>query len=70
MTSFVPGAEQVSDVGAELSFILPSSSTPSFPNLFDRLEADKVGLGIESFGVSVTTMEEVFTKVGEDKSKL
>ena len=68
--SFVPEAEQVTDVGAELSFILPSSSTPMFPSLFDRLESDKVGLGIESFGVSVTTMEEVFAKVGEDESKL
>ena len=63
--SFVPEAEQVTDVGAELSFILPSSSTPAFPNLFDRLESDKDALGIQSFGVSVTTMEEVFMKVGE-----
>ena len=63
--TFVPDAEQVTDVGAELSFILPSSSTPSFPDLFDRLESDKTGLGIQSFGVSVTTMEEVFMKVGE-----
>ena len=68
--SFVPEAEQVTDVGAELSYILPSSSTPSFPELFDRLEADKAALGIQSFGVSVTTMEEVFIKVGEDESKM
>ena len=67
--SFVSGAEQVTDVGAELSYILPSSSTPSFPELFDRLEADKVALGIQSFGVSITTMEEVFMKVGEDSDE-
>ena len=67
--SFVPEAEQVTDVGAELSFILPSSSTPSFPALFGRLDTDKVPLGIEGFGVSVTTMEEVFIKVREDESK-
>ncbi len=35
---FVREAEQVSDVGAELSFILPSSSTSSFPALFDSME--------------------------------
>ena len=63
--SFVPEAEQVTDVGAELSFILPSSSTPSFPDLFDKMEASKTDLGIQSFGVSITTMEEVFMKVGE-----
>ena len=68
--SFVPKTEQVTDVGAELSFILPASSAPSFPVLFSRLDMDKVPLGIEGFGVSVTTMEEVFIKVGEDQSKL
>ena len=36
--SFVPLAEQVTDVGAELSFILPSSATAKFPDLFDQLE--------------------------------
>ena len=63
--SLAPQAEQITDVGAELSYILPSSSTPSFPELFDRLETEKIALGIVSFGVSVTTMEEVFMKVGE-----
>ena len=63
--SFVPTAEQVTDVAAELSFILPASSTPSFPDLFDKLEATKTELGVLSFGVSITTMEEVFMKVGE-----
>ena len=63
--SYVREAEQVTDVAAELSFILPSSSTPSFPDLFDKLEEKKDELGIVSFGVSITTMEEVFMKVGE-----
>ena len=63
--SLVPKSEQVTNVGAELSYVLPSSATPSFPELFDHLEANKTGLGILSFGVSVTTMEEVFMKVGE-----
>ena len=40
--SFVEGGEQVTDVGAELSFILPSSSTSSFPALFDSLESKQV----------------------------
>ena len=36
--SIVCGAEQVTDVGAELSFVLPSSATPQFPELFKTLE--------------------------------
>ena len=36
--SVVHEAEQVTDVGAELSFVLPSSATAHFPQLFDTLE--------------------------------
>ena len=35
----VSGAEQVTDVGAELSFLLPSQSTQQFPDLFDILDS-------------------------------
>ena len=58
--SAVSDAEQSTDVGAELSYVLPSSATGSFPQLFDKLEAEKAALGISSFGISVTTMEEVY----------
>ena len=34
----VPGSQVVTDVGAELSFILPSTATHHFPALFDSLE--------------------------------
>ena len=34
----VPTAKQVTDVGAEASFILPSSETSKFPDLFDSLD--------------------------------
>lgn len=37
VTSAVPGAEQITDVGAELSFILPATSTSNFPALFQKL---------------------------------
>lgn len=67
--TYVSEAEQVTDVGAELSFTLPSSATAKFPELFDRLDGQKAELGVSSFGVSVTTMEEVFMKVGEDSGE-
>ena len=34
--------------------------------MFRELEAHQKELGINSFGVSITTMEEVFLKVGEE----
>ncbi|CAL1544560.1 unnamed protein product [Lymnaea stagnalis] len=61
----VPMAELESNVGAELSFVLPQNCVKSFEALFTELEKRQKDLGINSFGASVTTMEEVFLKVGE-----
>lgn len=53
-------------VGAELSFILPSEATGKFEDLFMDLETRRQELGIANYGASVTTMEEVFLKVGKE----
>ncbi|XP_013793644.2 ATP-binding cassette sub-family A member 3-like [Limulus polyphemus] len=66
--TYVPNAEMVSNVGAELSFSLPDKGSPYFENLFTELEDKKKELKISSYGASVTTMEEVFIKVGEYSS--
>ncbi|XP_032896611.1 ATP-binding cassette sub-family A member 3 [Amblyraja radiata] len=63
--SFVPGATQQTNVGAELSYILPNESTHRFEALFSELEKKRGSLGIASYGASVTTMEEVFLRVGK-----
>ena len=62
----VPAAERLSNVGAEMTFQLPLSASASFPALFAALEAAQKPLGIDSYGVSVTTMEQVFVKVAEE----
>lgn len=49
-----------------MSFILPSEATDKFEELFLELETRRQELGIASYGASVTTMEEVFLKVGEE----
>ena len=53
----------------ELSFILPRTSSHQFESLFTALEKRKDELGVVSYGASVTTMEEVFLKVGEISSQ-
>ena len=47
---------------AELSYTLPSESSDRFEEMFTCLEKDSASLGIQSFGASVTTMEEVFMR--------
>ena len=57
------GIEQ--NIGAELSYSLPDTKSHLFPEMFTELEERKRELGIASYGCSITTMEEVFMKVGK-----
>ncbi|XP_007499576.1 phospholipid-transporting ATPase ABCA3-like isoform X4 [Monodelphis domestica] len=65
ISQHIPNAILESNVGAELAFILPKESSNSFEALFTELEERQEELGIASYGASVTTMEEVFLKVGK-----
>lgn len=65
VTQYVPYASLESNAGAELSYILPKESTHRFQALFSELEMRREALGISSYGASVTTMEEVFLRVGK-----
>lgn len=58
----IPKARMVSDESEEVKFLLPSQEAPKFKKLFKTLETDRKTLGIHNFGVSVTTMEEVFLR--------
>ena len=44
VTSLVPGGRNVTDVGTELSYVLPSSDTHNFPTLFDALERESTAI--------------------------
>jgi len=65
----VPAAEVISDAGAELAFRLPFSASPVFPGLFRDIDArkDHGELQISTYGISVTTLFEVFLRIGEDR---
>ena len=63
----IDGAAVVADsLDSELNFNLPDVNVQKFPALLKDLEAKQVMLGMESFGLSCTTMEEVFLRVGEE----
>ncbi|XP_070269929.1 phospholipid-transporting ATPase ABCA3-like [Myotis yumanensis] len=56
----IPSAALEKNVMNELSFLLPKEYTHRFEALFTDLERRHTELGIASFGVTITTMEEVF----------
>ncbi|XP_023723147.1 ATP-binding cassette sub-family A member 5 isoform X3 [Cryptotermes secundus] len=64
VTSHVPKAEKARRHGRELSFILPHNAVENFAPLFSAIEHEintrASRLGISSYGVSMTTLEEVF----------
>ncbi|XP_013414368.2 LOW QUALITY PROTEIN: ATP-binding cassette sub-family A member 1-like [Lingula anatina] len=65
---FIPSAKLVEDMGTELCFQLPEEGTHTgaFEALFRALESNLTKLGITSYGISDTTLEEVFLKVAEE----
>lgn len=67
ITSHVSSAYLVSDNKRELHYILPISELRkgSFEKLFTALETSLSDLGIVSYGIKNTTLEEVFLKVAE-----
>jgi hypothetical protein len=66
----VPNATLLSNVGTEMSYQLPLAASAAFTGMFEQLEADDCG--IVTYGVGVTTLDEVFLLVargGETNDK-
>jgi len=51
------------DIGMEVKYNLPTNQLNNFESLFRNLETKREAFGIQSFGIDVTTLEEVFLKV-------
>ncbi|XP_008415416.1 ATP-binding cassette sub-family A member 1-like isoform X2 [Poecilia reticulata] len=64
----VSEARLVEDLGHELTYVLPyqSAKDGAFVELFHELDDRLTDLGISSYGISDTTLEEIFLKVAED----
>ncbi len=56
----IPGAQISSAVAGEIIFHLPLNSLSSFPELFKMLIDKSAQLGISSYGISLTSLEQVF----------
>ncbi|XP_051505256.1 phospholipid-transporting ATPase ABCA1b isoform X1 [Myxocyprinus asiaticus] len=64
----VPAARMVEDLGHEITYVLPyeSAKDGTFVELFHDMDERLADLGISSYGVSDTSLEEIFLKVAED----
>ena len=61
----IPNGKMVLDVGSDVTFCLPefdeggTRQRENFPSLFDELDSKMDELGLDSYGVADTTLEEV-----------
>lgn len=66
VSTHVADYKLLSNIGSEMSFQIPLGASDAFPALFAAMESMSKSLGIQSYGISVTTLEEVFLKVAEE----
>lgn len=49
-------------IGSELTYILPSEHVSKFPDMLKEFEDKRESFHVSSYGLSVTSLEEVFMK--------
>lgn len=62
LSNYIPGIAVETNVGSELTYVLKEDYVSQFRTIFADIEKKSVQLKIDSFGVSLTTLEEVFLK--------
>ncbi|XP_034485230.1 ATP-binding cassette sub-family A member 3-like isoform X3 [Drosophila innubila] len=63
---YIPGIQPKSDIGAELSYALPDKYSDRFEKMLGALEDRSAELHLSGYGIGITSMEEVFMKVGAE----
>eukprot|EP01135_Chromosphaera_perkinsii_P001854 Nk52_evm3s212 gene=Nk52_evmTU3s212 len=69
LSQYLPSFDVSANLGSELSYTVASQHSQYFEKLFTELEPKLDSLGLSSYGISVTTLEEVFLAVGNEVDK-
>ena len=57
----------MSEIAREITFQIPVEYSPLFKNFFNKFDSMRLELGVASYGISITTLEEVFLAVGDGR---
>lgn len=68
LSDFIPGIEPESDIGTELTYQLPDSYSDRFETMLSKLDQKLSELNLSGFGVGITSLEDVFMKVGAESN--
>lgn len=63
---FIPDIDVHEDIAREFMYVLPVEYVEKFQQIFEQLEQNQYDLGISSFGVTLTPLEEIFLKTSSD----
>jgi len=67
LKNFIPGTELVRTSARELMYRFPPGTEDLFPPAFDAIEKERGSLGIGAYGISNTSLEEVFLRLANDE---
>ncbi|KAL9700793.1 hypothetical protein quinque_004234 [Culex quinquefasciatus] len=66
LRKYIPDVTVETDIGTELSLVLREEYIAEFQPMLEQLEGEMALCGVSSYGISLTTMEEVFLRSGSD----
>ncbi|XP_059141165.1 cholesterol transporter ABCA5-like [Physella acuta] len=67
LTSVIPSTKHQRTHGKEIAYTMSLNDVPNFSTMFDVIDRNALNLGIEGYGVSMTTLEEVFLNLETDE---
>ena len=64
MARLGPDVHKVSEIAAEMTIQIPSKYCSKFKDFFEDFDNDLEKLDIQSYSISLTTLEQIFLKIG------
>lgn len=68
LNSYIPNTTLIRTSARELTFRFPPGSEAKFPDAFDAMEEERAHLCIGAYGISDTTLEEIFLQLAETEA--
>lgn len=65
LMKYIPDIHIENENESEVSYLLPEEQNALFANMFEELESKESELSLNGFGISLTTIEEVFLKLSK-----
>lgn len=69
LTKYSYNCQVKQDSVSEIIYNIPFEDSVRFPQMFEELDQSLESVGMSSYGVAITSLEDVFLKVGKDRNQ-